>query len=209
MEPKLTPGMYRALLCIGMVYLGAGGFPSVVALGASIICNKMPGLAPRQRVLCQSRPDAMIVIGEGAQLGLDECQHQFRDSHWNCTSLGERTVFGQELRVGSRETAFAYGMVAAGVAHAVTRACSRGSLADCGCDRATHGFYDRERGWTWGGCSADIEHGLAFSRRFLDAREVKRHTRRLMNLHNNEAGRKLINTPAEALGAFHGVEGAA
>lgn len=77
------------------------GFSSVVALGASIICNKIPGLAPRQRAICQSRPDAIIVIGEGSQMGLDECQFQFRSGRWNCSALGERTVFGKELKVGT------------------------------------------------------------------------------------------------------------
>lgn len=82
---------------------------SVVALGANIICNKIPGLAPRQRVICQSRPDAIIVIGEGAQLGINECQYQFRYGRWNCSALGERTVFGQELRVGqSAPSAFCW-----------------------------------------------------------------------------------------------------
>ncbi|OBS80142.1 hypothetical protein A6R68_21656 [Neotoma lepida] len=76
---------------------------SVVALGANIICNKIPGLAPRQRAICQSRPDAIIVIGEGAQMGINECQHQFRFGRWNCSALGEKTVFGQELRVGPRQ----------------------------------------------------------------------------------------------------------
>lgn len=75
---------------------------SVVALGANIICNKIPGLAPRQRAICQSRPDAIIVIGEGAQMGINECQYQFRYGRWNCSALGEKTVFGQELRVGKR-----------------------------------------------------------------------------------------------------------
>ncbi|TNN71894.1 Protein Wnt-7b [Liparis tanakae] len=85
----LTSGSYLAL-------------SSVVALGANIICNKIPGLAPRQRALCQSRPDAIIIIGEGAQLGINECQHQFRSGRWNCSALGQRTVFGQELRVEAR-----------------------------------------------------------------------------------------------------------
>lgn len=76
------------------------GLSSVVALGASIICNKIPGLAPRQRTICQSRPDAIIVIGEGVQMGINECQFQFRHGRWNCSALGERTVFGKELRVG-------------------------------------------------------------------------------------------------------------
>lgn len=75
-------------------------FSSVVALGAGIICNKIPGLAPRQRTICQSRPDAIIVIGEGAQMGINECQFQFKNGRWNCSALGERTVFGKELNVG-------------------------------------------------------------------------------------------------------------
>lgn len=73
----------------------------MVALGASIICNKIPGLAPRQRAICQSRPDAIIVIGEGSQMGINECQFQFRNGRWNCSALGERTVFGKELKVGT------------------------------------------------------------------------------------------------------------
>ncbi|KAI3371112.1 hypothetical protein L3Q82_023750 [Scortum barcoo] len=173
----LTSGSYLAL-------------SSVVALGANIICNKIPGLAPRQRAICQSRPDAIIVVGEGAQMGINECQYQFRYGRWNCSALGERTVFGQELRVGSREAAFTYAITAAGVAHAITAACSQGNLSQCGCDREKQGYYNQEEGWKWGGCSADIKYGIEFSRRFVDAREIKKTPRRLMNLHNNEAGRK-------------------
>ncbi|XP_061815800.2 protein Wnt-7b-like [Nerophis lumbriciformis] len=180
---------------------------SVVALGANIICNKIPGLAPRQRALCQSRPDAIIVIGEGAQLGINECQYQFRYGRWNCSALGERTVFGQELRVGSREAAFTYAITAAGVAHAVTTACSQGNLSQCGCDRDKQGYHDREQGWKWGGCSADVKYGVEFSRRFVDAREIKKNARRLMNLHNNEAGRKVLEERMKLECKCHGVSG--
>nr|XP_045376485.1 protein Wnt-7b [Camelus bactrianus] len=135
---------------------------SVVALGANIICNKIPGLAPRQRAICQSRPDAIIVIGEGAQMGINECQYQFRFGRWNCSALGEKTVFGQELRVGSREAAFTYAITAAGVAHAVTAACSQGNLSNCGCDREKQGYYNQAEGWKWGGCSADVRYGIDF-----------------------------------------------
>lgn len=96
---------WRVCVCVWMhvrvcfSYFGRA-LSSVVALGANIICNKIPGLAPRQRAICQSRPDAIIVVGEGAQMGINECQYQFRYGRWNCSALGERTVFGQELRVG-------------------------------------------------------------------------------------------------------------
>ncbi|XP_053114387.1 protein Wnt-7b isoform X1 [Hemicordylus capensis] len=190
----LTSGSYLAL-------------SSVVALGANIICNKIPGLAPRQRAICQSRPDAIIVIGEGAQMGINECQYQFRYGRWNCSALGEKTVFGQELRVGSREAAFTYAITAAGVAHAVTAACSQGNLSNCGCDREKQGYYNQEEGWKWGGCSADIRYGIEFSRRFVDAREIRKSARRLMNLHNNEAGRKVLEERMKLECKCHGVSG--
>lgn len=77
------------------------------------------------------------------------------------------------------------------MAHAITAACSQGNLSQCGCDREKQGYYNQEEGWKWGGCSADIKYGIEFSRRFVDAREIKKTPRRLMNLHNNEAGRKV------------------
>lgn len=95
------------------------------------------------------------------------------------------------LFTGSREAAFTYAITAAGVAHAVTAACSQGNLSNCGCDREKQGYYNQAEGWKWGGCSADVRYGIDFSRRFVDAREIKKNARRLMNLHNNEAGRKV------------------
>lgn len=93
---------------------------------------------------------------------------------------------------GSREAAFTYAIVAAGVAHAVTKACSQGDLSQCGCDHEKQGFHHyHEEGWKWGGCSANVKYGVELSRRFVDAREIKKNARRLMNLHNNAAGRKV------------------
>lgn len=93
--------------------------------------------------------------------------------------------------VGSKEAAFTYAIIAAGVAHAVTAACTQGSLSGCGCDKEKQGFYNQQEGWKWGGCSADIHYGLGFSKVFVDAREIKQSARTLMNLHNNEVGRKV------------------
>ncbi|XP_005997372.1 protein Wnt-7b-like [Latimeria chalumnae] len=208
MRLVLSPlDLCHAFLCFGIVLFSEGGFPPVLALGASIICNKMPGLASQQRTFCQSRPDAMVVIGMGAQLGIEECQYQFRHHRWNCTALGEKTLFGQELKVGSKETAFSYAILSAGIAHAITSACGQGNLTDCGCDQDKQGYYDQEKGWRWGGCSADIQHGITFSREFVDTREVKRSARTLMNLHNNEVGRKLLEQSMRMECKCHGVSG--
>lgn len=108
-------------------------------------------------------------------------------------SASNSSAFCSFFSSGSREAAFTYAITAAGVAHAVTTACSQGNLSQCGCDREKQGYHDREEGWKWGGCSADVKYGVEFSRRFVDAREIKKNARRLMNLHNNEAGRKVMH----------------
>lgn len=75
MHRNFRKWIFYVFLCFGVLYVKLGALSSVVALGANIICNKIPGLAPRQRAICQSRPDAIIVIGEGAQMGINECQY--------------------------------------------------------------------------------------------------------------------------------------
>ncbi|XP_008563662.1 PREDICTED: protein Wnt-4-like, partial [Galeopterus variegatus] len=92
---------------------------------------------------------------------------------------------------GTREAAFVYAISSAGVAFAVTRACSSGELEKCGCDRTVHGV--SPQGFQWSGCSDNIAYGVAFSQSFVDVRERSKgasSSRALMNLHNNEAGRK-------------------
>lgn len=74
---------------------------SVVALRANFICNRIPGLTPRQRSICRKRPNAIVTIGEGVQMGINECQYQFRNNRWNCSSTGtENTMFGHTHKVG-------------------------------------------------------------------------------------------------------------
>lgn len=105
------------------------------------------------------------------------------------------------LPAGSREAAFTYAIIAAGVAHAITAACTQGNLSDCGCDKEKQGQYHRDEGWKWGGCSADIRYGIGFAKVFVDAREIKQNARTLMNLHNNEAGRKVGSQGGEPGGS--------
>ena len=52
----------------------------------------------------------------------------------------------------------------------------------------------------WSGCSDNVDFGITFSRTFVDARDRRKSRKRpkkaqpLMNLHNNEAGRKVSNS---------------
>ena len=89
-----------------------------------------------------------------------------------------------------------YAATSAGVAHAVTEACSAGNLTECSCDSSGHDGGAAPDGWKWGGCSDNVLYGLWFSESFVDApdRDLQRQrgdVRALMNLHNNEVGRKV------------------
>lgn len=95
--------------------------------------------------------------------------------------------------LANREAAFSFAIVSAGIAYAITQACSRGNLSRCGCDKSKLPNYSHN-GWKWGGCSADVKYGLSFARNFVDIREITKNARALMNLHNNRAGRKASNS---------------
>ncbi|XP_011440894.1 protein Wnt-7b isoform X1 [Magallana gigas] len=197
--------MFAGCHWISMFYL-LWALSSVVALRANFICNRIPGLTPRQRSICRKRPNAIVTIGEGVQLGINECQYQFRNNRWNCSSSGaENTMFGHSHKVGSREAAFTYAVTSAGVTYSITQACSLGKLKQCSCDQSKKKVL--HEGWKWGGCSADIKHGLKFSRKFLDAREIEQNARSLMNKHNNRAGRKAVKENMGTECKCHGVSG--
>ena len=91
----------------------------------------------------------------------------------------------------SKESAFWSAISSSGVVYSITQACSVGNLDHCGCDKTKMNSKKGQKGWKWGGCSADIRHGLTLGRKFLDAREIEETARSLMNMHNNKAGRKV------------------
>ena len=71
-----------------------------MALSADVICGKIAGLTAKQRILCATKPDAMVAISNGAMLGLNECQEQFKYHRWNCTAVGSRNGFGHVVVYG-------------------------------------------------------------------------------------------------------------
>ncbi|XP_073937158.1 protein Wnt-4 isoform X3 [Castor canadensis] len=164
---------------------------SVGSISEEETCEKLKGLIQRQVQMCKRNLEVMDSVRRGAQLAIEECQYQFRNRRWNCSTLDSLPVFGKVVTQGTREAAFVYAISSAGVAFAVTRACSSGELEKCGCDRTVHGV--SPQGFQWSGCSDNIAYGVAFSQSFVDVRERSKgasSSRALMNLHNNEAGRK-------------------
>lgn len=170
-------------------------------------CRKLYYLVERQRELCGLSYNILQTVSRGAKLGIDECQHQFYMNRWNCTTYNNTpSVFGGILDVRSREKAYVYAISAAGVAYSITRACSKGEMAECGCDENIR-TRDTQGRWKWGGCSEDIKFGAKFSKDFVDSGENIKKSDGLMNIHNNEAGRRTLRTSMELVCKCHGVSG--
>ncbi|XP_058977366.1 protein Wnt-10b [Musca domestica] len=100
-------------------------------------CRSVPGLTKDQLELCYKASDVTTAALEGLDLAIRECQTQFQWHRWNCSSLNTKSRnphASNLLKKGYRESAFAFAISAAGVAHSVARACSQGRLMSCGCD---------------------------------------------------------------------------
>ncbi len=60
-------------------------------------CYTLDVLAPKQRELCGKSKNVLDIISTGASLGIEECQIQFSDRRWNCTTFNNTSVFGKVL----------------------------------------------------------------------------------------------------------------
>ncbi|CAB1333953.1 unnamed protein product [Coregonus sp. 'balchen'] len=172
-------------------------------------CGRLRGLSVGQVGVCRARGEVMESVRKAAEMVIEECQHQFRNRRWNCSTTPRGVnVFGRVMSQGTREAAFVHALSSAAVAVAVTRGCSRGELERCGCDRKVRGV--SPEGFQWSGCSDNLSYGVAFSQTFVDETERAKGMsagRPLMNVHNNEAGRKAILHNMQVECKCHGVSG--
>ncbi|XP_044747052.1 protein Wnt-5b-like [Coccinella septempunctata] len=177
-------------------------------------CLSLPGLTPGQSRICHLYIDHMNAVALGAKTALAECKHQFHGRRWNCSILDDVSVLGPVLNMGSRESAFAHALAAAGVAYAISRACKDGQLSSCGCSRMRRPK-DLRKDWVWGGCGDNLDYAYKFTQTFVDITEKERRYKRgtraqgksLMNLHNNEAGRRAVIKNSKVTCKCHGVSG--
>ncbi|XP_028035822.1 protein Wnt-10b-like [Bombyx mandarina] len=186
-------------------------------LNAALTCRLVGGLTREQRSVCHEAPDTTAIAFEGLQLAVKECQHQFRWHRWNCSSLSVKSSNPHSsaiMKRGFRESSFLYALTAAGVAHAIAKACAQGRLLSCGCDalgyRGSHDHRGRTRvnnKWEWSGCSHNLGFGIEFSKKFLDVREKVGDLQSRINVHNNDAGRSILSSHMEVRCKCHGLSG--
>ena len=60
-------------------------------------CSSLDGLTPGQAKLCELYTDHMSAVSKGARIGIVECQHQFKQQQWNCSTMSNQTVYGPTI----------------------------------------------------------------------------------------------------------------
>ncbi|XP_061437671.1 protein Wnt-5b-like isoform X2 [Lethenteron reissneri] len=187
-----------------------------------LLCVVAPGLSPRQRNICLQRPNHVAHVAEGARLALAECRHQFRAKRWNCSTPDPASPQqGGGGGPGTREAAFVWAVTAAGLVHAVARACRHGALPGS-CSWVVPGSTQQQQqqlprhGARRGGAADDVEYGYRFAKWFVDTRRQPRggggggeSVAKLgqMNQHNTEAGRLAVYNLAHVACRCHGLHG--
>ncbi|ESN90971.1 hypothetical protein HELRODRAFT_90604, partial [Helobdella robusta] len=170
-------------------------------------CQFLVGFTKEQQQICGRSLELMNYVLEGVVESIQACRAEFEGERWNCSGgLESVNSGGRVVEAGTRETAFLYAILSAGVTHKVTKACSSGRLKNCGCDRTLTGQEE------WSGCSDNVAYGKAFARSLIDVREelvgMSHPSRALLNLHNNNAGRKTVELSMRTHCRCHGVSGA-
>nr|XP_039264429.1 protein Wnt-5-like [Styela clava] len=144
------------------------------------ICQKVEGFTQYQKRWCKKNKAFIKFVIEGARQGISECKYQFRGDRWNCSTEEKKWIFyGKFLKYsGSRESAFAHAITAAGVVHAISQACATNSLPPESCP--DDGLYSKF-------ASELVKYFLNNKRhrRGLDRRLV-------MDDHNNKVGRMTV-----------------
>lgn len=73
---------------------------SVGSISEEETCEKLKGLIQRQVQMCKRNLEVMDSVRRGAQLAIEECQYQFRNRRWNCSTLDSLPVFGKVVTQG-------------------------------------------------------------------------------------------------------------
>jgi len=201
-------------LALLLVWICCTSFLKVSSLFKYIhVCDERRNLTPKQVKLCFEYDTHMSYILDGSELALKECKRQFAGRRWNCTFPPRHVgaFLHPPMTLPTREAAFVHAIVTAGTMHTLSRACMESKLDSfCACGQGKAPANLPETHY-WRGCSDNLEYGYKFSRTFVDAGEeftnenLKGVSRVLMNLHNNEAGRRAVSDKSIIQCRCHGV----
>ncbi|XP_014600536.1 PREDICTED: protein Wnt-6-like, partial [Polistes canadensis] len=77
-------------ICLLLVTPITGSFWTVgsqMVMDPMLVCKKTRRLKGKLADICRKEPSLLKEIAKGVQVGTRECQHQFRNRRWNCTTI--------------------------------------------------------------------------------------------------------------------------
>ena len=179
-----------------------------LVLDPNKICRKAGRLKSKQTGICEKEPEIIREITKGAKIARKECEYQFRNRQWNCTST--RRSMRKILLRDTRETGFVHAITAAGMTHSLAKACSQGALLDCSCLMMSNPQSDNTltQDFDFRGCGDNVDFGYKMSKEFMESRLKKGHdVQTLILRHNYEAGRLAVKMNMKKAYKCHGMSG--
>ncbi|KAL4220372.1 Protein Wnt-11 [Mactra antiquata] len=170
-------------------------------------CKKSSGLTSEQVRICEQHVSLMETVAQASLKGVDACQKQFSDRRWNCSTITSVPKMTKDLKRGTREQAFVYGIASATLIHSVARACSIGATNECTC--GAFPLKAPSDDFKWGGCGDNVDYGLRFTELFTSYHTIKNSKRKktMMNAHNTAAGTQVAISSRTKACKCHGVSG--
>ncbi|XP_049820652.1 protein Wnt-8a-like isoform X2 [Aethina tumida] len=151
-------------------------------------------------------------------MAVEHCQKEFKWDKWNCPE----SAFKSSSMDQTKEAAYINAIMVSGIAHAITKNCSRGEIKACKCNpkpqnlkldsnmpvehvgKAKNQHINAEEvEWTWGGCSDDTTYGIEFTKYIFN----KTSQENAVKSHNYEIGRQVLQESMIKKCRCHGVSG--
>ncbi|XP_055858859.1 protein Wnt-1 [Episyrphus balteatus] len=146
--------MVIAILIFAMPLTGFGWAEgSNILLDPNLMCKKTRRVRGKLAEICRHDSVLLKEIINGINLGFRECEFQFKNRRWNCTSL--RKSMRKILMKDTRETGFMNAVTSAGVTFAMTKACTMGHLVQCSCEKS---HPRKNLLWSMGGSTFETEN---------------------------------------------------
>jgi len=78
-----------------MMYRSMASTGSLAHIRAEYECDNLVGLVRRQKHICRRNVEMMDAVKSGAAVAIHECQRQFNNRRWNCSTVNAVSVFGK------------------------------------------------------------------------------------------------------------------
>jgi hypothetical protein len=154
-------------------------------------------IQPYQYDVCRNNSYLLSAIARGLRRAVAACQKTFKNGSWNCTAFQGAHLLGKAIETKeSKEAAYVRTLISAAITFDIATACREKKIPDCPC-ASDFPFVSFENGTvSLGGCSDNYQYGVEVNKAFTEGEEDNddRDLPTVVKKHNNELGRKIIDT---------------